>query len=143
MEASEANHGVDEGRAGPFGRPQALVIEDEPEQRTVLARILKMLGFEVTEAPDGQVALEQLVERRSSFDVIILDIMLPFVDGVEVARRALAVDPELRFIACSAVLQGENEEVLRRLGVRGFLPKPYSIEELVATIRRVSSRAPR
>ncbi len=142
----EGPHAIrrDEPR-GPenVGPPRALVIEDDPQQRAVLVHVLKVLGFQVEEAADGAIALDFLVERRVPFDVIMLDIMLPFVDGVEVARRALAQDPELRFIACSAILQGENEELLRRFGVRGYLPKPYSVEELAATIQRVSRRVPR
>lgn len=122
---------------------RALVIEDDPLQRALVARLLGWSGFEVEEAADGGAAIERLVDARESFDVILLDIMLPVADGVEVARQALQVDPDLPFIACSAVLYGDNEQTLRRLGVRGFLPKPFTADALREAIRDHARRLPR
>lgn len=127
----------------PGGIPiRALVIEDDSLQRALVSRLLVWSGFEVVEAADGGVAIDLLVGARESFDVILLDIMLPVADGVEVARQALQVDPNLPFIACSAVLQGDNEQLLRRLGVRGFLPKPFTAEALRDAIRDHARRLP-
>ncbi|MFO0956947.1 MAG: response regulator [Isosphaeraceae bacterium] len=124
------------------GPIKALLIEDDPLQRALVSRLLGWAGFEVKEAADGGVAIDFLVVARESFDLILLDIMLPIADGVEVARQALQVDPDLPIVACSAVLYGDNEHILRRLGVRGFLPKPFTADALREAIRVHARRLP-
>jgi CheY-like chemotaxis protein len=119
---------------------RALVVEDDPQQRRYLTHMLRCWGFEVSEAADGAVALERLSEFRGQFAVVLLDIMLPLVDGIEVARRALSQYPDLSIVACSAVLQGDIEERLRSLGVRGFLPKPFTAQSLFEVVQTFAIR---
>ena len=68
--------------------------------------------------------------------LILLDIMLPVLDGVEVARRVRADWPDLPIVACSAALNADLEEDLGRLGIREFLHKPFRVEALRAALSR-------
>jgi CheY-like chemotaxis protein len=117
-----------------------LVVEDDPLLRRVVVQILQTWGYAILEAPDGLQALEQVREGPADLSLVLLDIMLPLLNGLEVARRVLAERPDLPVVACSAALTDEVVEDLRDAGVRVFLPKPYSPEALQATIAQAATR---
>ncbi|MDB5352913.1 MAG: two-component hybrid sensor and regulator [Planctomycetota bacterium] len=111
-----------------------LVVEDDAMLRRVVVRTLQSWGFDIREAPDGEAAIDQVCECHSDLSVILLDIMLPLLDGVEVARRVHRDRPSLPIVACSAALDDQIIANLREAGVRHFLPKPYSAASLRATL---------
>lgn len=131
----------EEGRSRlPRGTAPAcvLVVEDDPLLRRVVVRLLKSWDYEVIEAPDGFQALDRFREGRGRIAAVLLDIMLPGINGVAVAREVRAEDPSLPIVACSAAFNDGVEADLRGAGVRYFLPKPYSSDALRATIDRAS-----
>jgi len=111
-----------------------LVVEDDPQIRRALVICLQRWGYATLEAPDGAAALDRFRESSSRLAAMLLDIMLPILDGVEVARRVLAERPGIPIVACSAILDDDLRATLRGLGVRGFLPKPFTSETLRATL---------
>ncbi len=122
------------GQVVENSRGCVLVVEDDPLLRRVIVRILRSWGYTIVEASDGVSALDRVQESWEDLSVILLDIMLPILDGVEVARRVLAERPELPIVACSAALNDEIVDNLRTIGVRVFLPKPYSADALRDTL---------
>ena len=112
-----------------------LVVEDDAMLRRVVVKTLRSWGFDIREAPDGAAAIDQALEPETFLSVILLDIMLPILDGVEVARRVYRDRPSLPIVACSAAMDDQIIASLREVGVRHFLPKPYSADSLRATLR--------
>src|SRR5579863_8478849 len=84
-----------------------LVVEDDAMLRRAVVRILSSWGYEILEAGDGFAALEQVAQAGSQLSAVLLDIMLPVMDGVEVARKILVDQPDLPVVACSAALDDE------------------------------------
>jgi two-component system OmpR family response regulator len=119
------------------GSSRILVVDDEPFITDVLSSALRFEGFEAESAPTGAAALALATAER--FDLIVLDVMLPDIEGIEVCRRLRAagiVAPVLFLTARDAI--GDKVAGLE-LG-DDYLTKPFSIDELVARIRAVLRR---
>ena len=117
---------------------RVLIVDDEPAIRRALRPPLTELGFAVTEAIRGEEALQML--RTASFDVILLDINMPGIGGIETLRRIRSLHPRLPILMLT-VLDGENEKVQAlELGADDYVTKPFSTRELVARIRTAVRR---
>ena len=112
-----------------------LVVEDDTMLRRVVVKTLLSWGFDIREACDGGVALEQIEIAGDDLHAMLLDVMLPVLDGVAVAERVRVDRPNLPIVACSAALDDEMRARLFAVGVRHFLPKPYSADSLLAMLR--------
>jgi two-component system response regulator ResD len=114
-----------------------LVVDDEPMVREVLARYLEKDGFAVDTASDGVAALERFEAGRP--DLVLLDLMLPGADGLEVFRRIRAQAP-----AAVIMLTAKGDETDRvvglELGADDYITKPFSPREVVARVRTVLRR---
>ena len=117
---------------------RVLVVDDEPQIRRALRLVLRANGYEVAEVGTGEGALDALVIQP--FDLMILDLMLPDVDGVEVCRR-LREWSRLPVVVLSA--RGEEEVKVRALdqGADDYVTKPFSAPELLARMRSAMRRA--
>ncbi len=117
-----------------------LVVEDEDPVRRITCRVLERLGFTVLSAADGEEALA-LVERegRPGLDLLVTDLVMPRLNGRNLAKRLAAVYPDLRILFVS----GYTDDAVGQLGMlgdgRGFLQKPFSLESLGEAVRRVLS----
>ncbi len=121
-----------------MGRPaHILVVDDERMVREVVARYLEREGFRVTAVGDGQAAIRALT---SSPDLIVLDLMLPKVDGLEVLRRARAATNSAVVILTARGATDDRVTGLD-LGADDYLAKPFSPRELVARVHAVLRRA--
>jgi DNA-binding response OmpR family regulator len=112
-----------------------LIVDDEPNIVLSLEYLMRREGYEVAIAADGEAALAALAEARP--DLVILDIMLPKLNGFEVCRR-LRADPrwrELKVLMLTA--RGRDTEVAKGLdaGADAYVTKPFSTRDLVAQIR--------
>jgi two-component system, OmpR family, response regulator ResD len=116
---------------------RVLVVDDEPMVREVLSRYLERDGFEVESAADGQLALEAFEARRP--DLVLLDLMLPRVDGFEVFRRIQdrAPSPVIMITARGDVT---DRIVGLETGADDYVSKPFSPAEVVARVRAVLRR---
>jgi DNA-binding response OmpR family regulator len=124
----------------PYGDPDAfriLVVDDEPHIASFLRMGLSHEGFDVETAADGESALKTV----SSFkpELVILDLMLPDMDGLEVAER-LRADPDLLLIMLTARDEVSDRVAGLARGADDYLVKPFAFEELLARIQAVTRR---
>jgi two-component system response regulator MprA len=119
--------------------PRVLVVEDDDEIAQVLQRSLRLGGYDVRVAGDGQAALDQAAAYHP--DLVILDLGLPKIDGIEVARRLRAADdvPILMLTARDAV---ESRVEGLDSGADDYLVKPFERQELLARLRALLRRRP-
>jgi two-component system cell cycle sensor histidine kinase/response regulator CckA len=120
----------------------ALVVDDERISRHVASRMLRELGMRVLEADGAEEALDVFRISRQPIDLVLLDVVMPETDGVELAEEILAHRPGQRIIFMSAY----PAEVLAEHGLQNldvvFLAKPYTLEELSAKVRQVMEVPP-
>ena len=115
-----------------------LLVEDNPQLNKALTTLLKRNSYLVDSAFDGEEALMCLKEYQ--YDVVILDIMLPKIEGLEVLRRARKNNIETPIILLTARSTIEDKITGLDLGADDYLPKPFSTEELLARIRALGRR---
>ncbi|WP_188761736.1 hybrid sensor histidine kinase/response regulator [Sandarakinorhabdus glacialis] len=111
---------------------RVLLVEDDAAVRAILERGLRRFGPVVTVAGDAMVALG-ILDEGAEFDVLVSDIMMPGIDGVELASRALAMRPGLGVVLMSGSAEAPLHRAASAQGVR-FLAKPFALAELVAAI---------
>jgi two-component system, OmpR family, response regulator len=121
--------------------PQVLVVDDEPNIRELVQVALKFHGCSVTTAGTGKDALRQAEADRP--DLIVLDVMLPDMDGFEVCRRLRAAGNEVPVIFLTARDTSSDTVTGLALGGDDYVTKPFSVEALVARVRAVLRRASR
>ena len=115
-----------------------LLVEDTVQLNKALTTLLKRNSYLVDSAMDGEEALIFLKDYQ--YDVIILDIMLPHIDGLEVLRRARKQGIQTPIILLTAKSTVEDKITGLDLGADDYLPKPFSTEELLARIRALTRR---
>jgi DNA-binding NtrC family response regulator len=103
--------------------------------RTVLASELEGEGYQVTTAEDGQEAINIL--GSNSFDLILLDIKMPNVDGFEVLKFAKGRQPGTKIIMLTGFADLKNAIESKKLGAEDFVSKPYDLVDLLTTVERV------
>jgi two-component system response regulator AtoC len=114
-------------------RPVALVVDDEESVRESFRLVLDE-DYEVLDAPDGARALE--IVRGTHVDVVLLDIRLPEMDGIEVLERLKALDDGVEVILVTAVKTVRTAVAAMKLGAFDYLTKPFEDEELLSLVRR-------
>jgi len=113
--------------------PRVLVVDDERSMRELLGIVLKREGYEVVLAENGGAALEAL--RRQSVDLVISDIKMPDMSGVDVLRAAKQADPDLPVVMITAFASTETAVEAMRLGACDYLSKPFDVDELRLKVR--------
>ena len=116
-----------------------LVVEDEPFLRKAVVASLRFLGFEVTAEQDGTDALR--LARNRPFDLLILDVMLPGIDGFEIVRRLRGDGNQVPVIFLTAKDAQDDKITGLTIGGDDYLTKPFDLEELVARVRTVLRRS--
>lgn len=114
-----------------------LVVEDDLLLRRTLVRLLGSWGYRFVEAGDGATALDRFHAKKDCIGLVLLDIMLPLLDGVQVARAIRSEEPGLPIVACSAALDEPTVAMLQDLGVDQILHKPFTAQGLLETMGRV------
>lgn len=124
--------------ARPGTQPRILVVEDDKTVAEVVSRYLVREGFDVEQTDDGAVALAKL--QLNIPDLIVLDVMLPGLDGREVCRRVRAVS-DVPIIMLTALGETGDRIAGLEIGADDYLAKPFSPRELVARVNNVLKRA--
>jgi two-component system, OmpR family, response regulator ResD len=124
------------------GQRSVLIVDDEPTITEVVARYLERAGYHTRVASDGAQALEAAAEQRP--DLVVLDLMLPGIDGLRVMRRLRDQDAEPIGVILLTAKGEESDRVIGlRLGADDYVVKPFSPVELVARIDAVLRRVER
>ena len=115
-----------------MSKGQILVVDDEHGIRTLLSEVLNIAGFQVTMAADGLDALNQI--RKNKFDLVLLDVNLPKVDGFAILEKIRGSAPTQPIIMISARTEKDDVTHGLRLGADDYIRKPFSVEELVLRV---------
>ncbi|MCI6574681.1 MAG: response regulator transcription factor [Actinomycetaceae bacterium] len=115
-----------------------LVVDDEPNIRELLSVSLRFAGFTVEAAADGRQALK--IEDMFNADLVILDIMLPDMDGFEVLRHLREHEPDLPVLFLTAKDDVHDKIQGLTIGADDYITKPFSLEELIARVRAILRR---
>jgi two-component system response regulator MprA len=117
-----------------------LVVDDDQAVRDALRRALAMQGYDVELASDGEEALLKLRSKPNAVDLLIVDILMPRLDGLEVTRRLRADGSELPILMLTARDQIADRVAGLEAGADDYLVKPFALEELVARVRALLRR---
>jgi len=118
-----------------------LVVDDERAVRESLRRALELEGYEIALADDGNEALATLRDGEPQPDVVILDVLMPGVDGLEVCRRLRADGNHVPVLMLTARDEVENRVAGLDAGADDYVTKPFALEELLARVRALLRRA--
>ncbi len=112
-----------------------LIVDDSAFTRAIHAKIVSAAGHRPLEANDGQTAVEAY--RQHQPDVVLVDLLMPDMDGLEVIRQILELDPEAKTVVCSTDKQQARQNEARQIGVNAFLTKPVNADQLTAVISSI------
>jgi two-component system, OmpR family, response regulator MprA len=119
---------------------KVLVVDDERAVRESLRRALELEGYEVELAEDGDVALARLASNGQP-DAVILDVMMPTLDGLEVCRRLRRAGNAVPVLMLTARAEVDSRVAGLDAGADDYLPKPFALEELLARLRALLRRS--
>ena len=115
-----------------------LLVEDEENLRSTIRLNMEMEGYDVTEARDGKIALDTF--RSAHFDLIILDVMLPEMDGYTVCRKIRMENTEVPVLFLTAKGSGDERVQGLKLGADDYLAKPFNLQELLLRVSNLVKR---
>jgi PAS domain S-box-containing protein len=127
-----------EGESGSVrgGSETILIVDDEAMILRLAASILERYGYTVLTAPSGRFALDLFRRMHDRIDLLVVDMLMPEMNGVELAEGLRSIDPNCRILLSSGyTLDQDVEELMERGAFNGFLPKPYRMNQLARQIR--------
>jgi len=132
------DNGADTTSSGEVARPTVLVVDDDEEARVALARILAADGFEAITAVDGEAAIGRVASDPPA--VVLLDRIMPGLDGIETLRRLKAIAPEVPVIIVTGYGDTSSAVHAMKLGADDYLTKPLQIDQILIAVRRAAER---
>jgi PAS domain S-box-containing protein len=127
------------GRA--VGAETILVVDDDPQLREAVCRSLARLGYTAVEAAGGQAGIECFRQRPDAFNLVLLDLLMPDVGGLEVFRSVRAIRPDARVLVFTVSARDDDVAHLLAGGAVGVLAKPVGLGDLAAAVRRALDAA--
>ncbi len=112
-----------------------LVVDDEQTVRTSLKRLLRKIGYDVLLAENGEIALEVFSREREVIGLIILDIIMPVMDGSETFARLTEMDPDIKILLMSGYAKDQKVEDLLKAGALGFVAKPFELRTMTKALQ--------
>lgn len=113
-----------------------LHIDDEPSVTTTIRRLLQKLGYNVESFNTPHAATKRFCEAPHEFDLVLTDLMMPGMNGIELASTIRSLRPDLPIILHSAYTDGQDDILIRTSGIREVMSKPADLARIAATIRR-------
>jgi signal transduction histidine kinase/ActR/RegA family two-component response regulator len=133
--SSVARKSVSDTKAASNGPATIFLVEDEKNMLYLLEKVFLRQGYQVFTATDGEKALEIFLGHKDLIDVVLLDIGLPKIAGRDVLSEMRQANPNVKICVVSGYLEPELQSEIDRMGVRNFLHKPYTPNEVVTTIQ--------
>lgn len=122
---------------GAGRKPGILLVEDETEIRILLAEVFRMEGYEIFQAADGRQALTVFDENKEKIDLLITDLGLPHLGGIDVIRHLRESKQDLLIIGSSGYGRANIREEVIEAGGDEFMPKPYVTKMLIERVRKM------
>ncbi len=122
---------------GPTNAERILIVDDEPLVRDVAKTVLERTGFQVVSAEGGEEALEIYRREGRDIDLVLLDYIMPRMNGVQVLKELQQLDPDVCVLFSSGYHTDHEVDQLLAAGGKGFVAKPYKPQDLVQSIRSV------
>jgi CheY-like chemotaxis protein len=123
-------------------RAAILIVEDEKHMLYLMEKILLRYGYQVFTATDGEQALEVYQRQAEAIDVVLLDIGLPKITGLDVLRKLRQKNRNVNVVVASGYLDPDLKSEIADLGVQHFVDKPYRFDQLVETLEDVIENKP-
>ena len=121
----------------PTGCEELLLVDDEKDIIELNRQVLEKLGYRISTCYDGDSALKMIKRNLHKFDLILTDMTMPGISGVELARKSLQLNPKLRFILGTGYSDTLNREEALALGIKEFYNKPLRTDSLAKLIRQI------
>ncbi len=121
----------------PHGNETILIVDDHESIWDFLIEALQNLGYSVILAENGLDAVEIYRENKNEIDLVLLDMIMPELNGYEAFKQIREIDPEAKVLLSSGFVGGEEVQHLLDNGAKGFLAKPHRIPAVAAEIRRI------
>jgi CheY-like chemotaxis protein len=121
----------------PKGQGRILFVDDEPALTNIGRQLLTILGYEVEGLTSSTTALEHFRQHPQRYDLAILDLTMPQMTGVDLAREILQIRPDLPIILTSGFAEQLGQEEFKKVGIRELVQKPFRIRNLAETIKKV------
>lgn len=125
------------GRELPARPSSILVVDDEPAARVLAKRVFSEAGFEIITVQSGFECLEIFRKRPRRFDLILLDLSMPFMDGEETFKRLRDINPDVVVLLSTGFMAQERVDRMLAAGMAGFLRKPHRPDELLARVQSI------
>lgn len=135
--AAPAAAAVIAGPGQPAGQATVLLVDDDPGVLQMTSRFLQRFGYGVLAAREGAEALALMEQHRGQVALVITDFSMPGMDGLALAARLRAMQPGLRILGVSGLDQKHRAAEIAALGFVDVLAKPYELDELLRTLRRI------
>src|SRR5512136_72469 len=113
---------------------RVLIVDDEPSVRQILSEWMRKKNFHVFEAEGGRQAMEMI--QRDDPDIVISDVVMPGLDGIQLLKEAKAVKADIPFLMISGYPSRSTALDIMKYGASDYLPKPFTPEELVNRVSR-------
>jgi CheY-like chemotaxis protein len=117
------------------GQSAVLVVDDEAITLSLVNRVLSEAGFDVTTVSSGFEAVDMLRRTPFAFDLALIDLTMPFMDGEETYKRLREIRSDIPVILCTGFVEQDRLDALMTIGLAGFLRKPIPPEEIVHFVR--------
>ena len=114
-----------------------LVVDDEPAARVLANRVFSEAGFEVITVQSGFECLERFRKEPHGFDLILLDLSMPFMDGEETFRRLREIYPDVVVLLSTGFMAQERVDRMLAAGMAGFIRKPHRPDEMLARVQAI------
>lgn len=121
----------------PRGSERILLVDDEADISTMLTNMLKRLGYSVTAHNSSSEALEMFRKNQDQYDLVISDMSMPEMTGIELGKEILSIRPSIPVILCTGFGDKDSEKQALDAGIRSILTKPVSRSEMAKTVRQV------
>ena len=124
-----------------FGNETVLLVDDENSVRELGARILTKYGYTVLQAENGREALDIFLKNRSQVSLVILDLIMPEMGGMDCLRELLKIDPNVKILVSSGYSADASVSETIQMGAKSFVSKPFQVKDILRAVRRVLDEA--